>query len=220
MFPGPTTQSSRTVYDECIQGDVRFDGVTESNFMTTLVGFPPSATELSGPISFGEAGESYLSEILNPSSDRGLTLMLGELSLFTRTAGSNLERFTGSVLLQGAYANLDPSVPPSRVDYHLGYKGTPFELEGVTQPDGNIAFDFRGDFRVDSTCGSGEGFVSTPQPLVVNPDTGAYVAGQMMINSGGANATYTYNGDGTITVTTAGGTQTYTESELAAVCNF
>jgi hypothetical protein len=57
--------------------------------------------------------------------------------------------------------------------------------------------------------------VSTPTPLRVNNSTGAITAGQITVQSSSGSATFTYNSDGTVTISAGGSSRTYTQQQLA-----
>ncbi|HEY0973284.1 MAG TPA: hypothetical protein VGE57_02180 [Solimonas sp.] len=170
-----------------------------------------------GTFEFGVGKIPYRSEVLSPADARARSLLRGDGTFDFASSGAA----TLALRLQGAYLNLAAAGEP-RADFEVGTASTRYSI-AVSGDDAQRTLRMQGPYRLASDCGSGSGSLSTPTALTIDNDDGAVIAGQLMLSSGRATATYTYlgrniDGEPEVRVDTAGGSHTYTERELAALC--
>lgn len=216
-----STQSGftfRIVYAQCKQSVPNStlvllqDGVIS----TELTGF---TSPIQSKVTLGESGVSYLQEVLEPAADRFRTLLVGTIdSTTTSNSQQQPSRSDAQLRLVGAAVNTARSTKP-RVDFAVGNASTAYTSNTENLDQRVVKFTFAGPVSVSGACGSGSGTVSTPTKIEFDKQTGQYIAGQMMIQAGGSSATYTFNADNTVTVATAGGSQTFTQAQLQAQCD-
>lgn len=201
------------IANQCSQDDLLTDG--RIYLHATRFDFSGAAA---GTFEFGDGAVTYLSEILAPADARSRSLLLGAGTFDVDSTQSGDYAYR----LQGAFINLTNAEQP-RVDFELGNASTPFAMDIVFGNAGTV-LDMRGPYRVASPCASGAGSLDTTTALQIDNEDRAIVAGQIMLSSGTGSATYTYNGrnasgEPEVTIDTAGGSATYTQSELEALCN-
>jgi hypothetical protein len=212
----PTT-TSVSVFDQCVNGNLRQDGRLEVVSMITLTpGFAPESATFD--IVFGTDSGNYTSEILNPAEDRFLSQLRGDLDGNLSFEGNAPSSGSFSYVLDIAVSNLAPG-RAFRADSTIGTPANRFTFDLDFLSNGDSQATLAGPFRTVSTCGTGEGTLSTNTPLLIDGNTGQTKGGEIALMSGGQTSTYTYNTDGSVTVTAGGQSQTYTEAELAALCD-
>ena len=210
-----STQSGttfRVVYAQCKQS---FQGSTlvllqDGVLSTQLTGF---TSPITSKITLGESNVSYLQEVLEPATDRFRTI-----DSSTTTNSQQVPTRSDTLLrLTGAAVNTKRTDKP-RVDFAVGNASTAYTSNTEDLDQRVVKFTFAGPVAVSGACGSGSGTVSTPTKIQYDTQTDKYLAGQMTIQSSSGNATYTFNADDTVTVSTAGGSRTFTRAELDAQC--
>ena len=209
--------TSRTVYAQCkqsFQGSslvLLQDGVISSE----VTGF---SNPITLKITLGESNVSYLQEVLEPADSRFRSLLLGTVDSSTTTNSQQVPTRSDTQLrLTGAAVNTRRTNKP-RVDFAVGNASTAYTANSEDLDQRVIKFTFAGPVAVSGACGSGSATVSTPTKIQYDTQTERYIAGQMTIQSSGGNATYTFNADNTVTISTAGGSRTFTQAELEAQC--
>lgn len=211
------TITSVSVFDQCVTGNLRQDGRLETVSMITLTpSFAPESATFD--IVFGTASANYATEILNPAEDRFLSQLNGDLDGNLSFEGNAPSSGSFSYVLDIAVSNLAPG-SAFRADSTIGTPANRFMFDLDFLPNGDSEATLAGPFRTVSTCGTGEGTLSTNTPLLIDGNTGQTKAGEIALVSGGQTSTYTYNADGSVTVTAGGQSQTYTEAQLAELCD-
>jgi len=212
-----TTITTRFNYNDCRLGDAIFDGVLVSQ--TTFDSPPTGGTppeRFSGTNTSGEGNTPFVIEVVAPEADRTRIGQLGTVDFEFVLDGQ--EPDTAEFFYRETVDivnTADPALPAVRST--LGNASMPYRTF-VDFMDDEASLISEGPFETSGDCGEGSGTVSTPTPVIVDLDTGLARAGQLVINSAEGTTTATYNDDGTVTIDTPTGSQTFTPEELEALC--
>lgn len=212
-----TTITTSFDYNDCRLGDAIFDGALVSQ--TTFDSPPTSGTppeQFSGTNTAGEGDTPFVIEVVAPEADRVRIGQLGTVDFDFVLDGQEPDtaeffyRETVDIVNTG-----DPALPAVRST--LGNASMRYRTF-VDFMGNEASLISEGPFETTGDCGTGSGTVSTPTPIIVNLDTGLARAGQLVINSNEGTVTATYNDNGTVTVDTPSGSQTFTPEELETLC--
>ncbi|MEQ9737178.1 MAG: hypothetical protein RLN67_08115 [Algiphilus sp.] len=212
-----TTITTRFDYSNCRLGDSIFDGVLVSQ--TTFDSPPTGGTppeRFSGTNTAGEGDAPFFIEVVAPEADRVRIGQLGTVDFEFVLDGQ--EPDTAEFFYRETVDivnTADPALPAVRST--LGNASTPYRTFVDFMGD-QASLISEGPFVTSGDCGEGSGTVSTPTPVIVDLATGLARAGQIVVNSTQGTVTATYNDNGTVTIDTPSGSQTFTPEELEALC--
>ncbi len=204
-----TSYSNCRLNDEQSNDYFQFNGVSKGGFVETSNGFVDYFTLGQGgaPLSFTLHSEEggFTSD-----STFNFTLRLHEQDLNSGDYESQLFLMYDGMIGTGG-GNFGFNIRFGEADSNGSRFVVGETASGVTL-NGSYTIDLDDLIDQQLQC-SGTASIATGSPLVVGSST-LFDAGQVTLSSGGASATVTFNANDTVTIQTASGTTTMSQSEL------